>query len=131
LDNGNDSEQFGVIAGLRNRYPTHMTAEVESRIVDPLRRADVEGLGAEHLCTARDCLNTLCQNAFEFFKVRRGALDDRDSADRQTDVTVRILGHEETRIERIELLHQPSPPFRRLGCVRVLAVTSGQRWPQH
>ena len=128
---GDNSEQFGVIARPRHRGPAHVAAEIESWIVDPVRRTDVEGLSAQHLRAARYCLNTLCQNAFEFFKVGRGPVDDRDSADCQTDVTVRILGHEETRVERIELLHQPSPPFRRLGCVRVLAVTSGQRWRQY
>ena len=112
---GDNSEQFGVIARPRHRDSAHVAAEIESRIVDPLRRTDVEGLGAEHLRAARNRLNTLCQNTFELFKVGRGAVDDRDSADRQTDVTVRILGHEETRVERIELLHEPSPPFRRLG----------------
>ena len=128
---GDNSEQFAVIARPRHRDSAHVAGEIESRIVDPLRRTDVEGLGAEHLRAARNRLNTLCQNVFEFFKVGRGPFDDRDSADCQTDVTVRILRHQETSVERIELLHQSSPPFRRLGCVRVLAVTGGQRWPQY
>jgi hypothetical protein len=75
-------------------------------------------------------LDTFCQNAFELVVGRHGTIDDRDSADRQTHVTVRVLRHEETRIERIELLHDSSPPFHCWDYVRVSAVTAGQWWRQ-
>jgi hypothetical protein len=57
---GDNSEQFGVIARPRHRDSSHVAVEIESRIVDPLRSADVEGLGAEHLRATRNGLNTLC-----------------------------------------------------------------------
>jgi hypothetical protein len=108
---GDNPEQFGVITWARYCHPPHMAADVESRIVDPLRRTNVERQGAQHLRASRNRSNALCQNSFEFLVLGHRAIDDGDSADRQTDVAVRILGHEEARIERIELLHELSPPF--------------------
>ena len=104
-----------VVAGPRDCRPAHVTAEVESRIVDPLWRTDIEGLGAQHLRASRYRSDPFCQNIFKFVIIGYGTVDDRDAADRQTDVPVRILRHEEARIERIELLHDSSPPFHCWG----------------
>jgi hypothetical protein len=92
-----------------------MTAEVESRIVDPLRSTDVEGLGAQHLRAPRYCLNPFCQSVFKLVVIGNGTVDYRDPADRQTDISVRILRHEETCIERFELFHDSITAVSLLG----------------
>ena len=43
---GDHPEQFVVVTRTGHRQPADVTAEVESRIVDPMRCTDVEGLGA-------------------------------------------------------------------------------------
>jgi hypothetical protein len=124
---GDNSEQFGVIARPRNCHPAHVPAEVESRIVDPRWRTDIEGLGAQHLRAPRYCPDPFCQNIFEVAIIGHRTVDDRDSTDRQADVPVRILRHEETGIERIELLHDYSPPFH---CWGLPTSIGGDQWSE-
>ena len=79
--------------------------------MDVILREDIEKLGTQHLSAARYCPDAFCQNVLELAVIGGGTVDDRDAADRQADVPVRIFRHEKACIERVQLLHESSPPF--------------------
>ena len=51
---GDRLEQFGIAAGPRQGDAVQVVREVEVRVVDPFRRAQVERVGPQDLPAARD-----------------------------------------------------------------------------
>src|SRR5579875_647760 len=85
---GDRPKQLGVVAGTRDSDAPQVPGQIEVWIVDPLGRADVKVLAAQHLSAPRYGPDAVSQNGFQLPVIRSCTLDDGDAADRQAHVPV-------------------------------------------
>ena len=99
-DVGGEPEQRLIVAGMRKRSPMDVLGQIEVRIFYPFRRAEIEKMCAEHLSEPWDVRDPLGNGRRQRVVVGHRSLDDRDTANREADMPVGVLGLEESGVQR-------------------------------
>ena len=111
-DLGDPPEQRRVIAGTRQCGAPYVMGDVEVGVVHPLRCAEIERLRAQDLPEPRHRQNAFGQAGDERVEVGHRSGEDGEGTDREADVAVGVLGFEESRIKRCQVLHDNTVNLR-------------------
>ena len=94
------------------RRAPHVEGDVEMRIVDPDRVAEVQRNPSDLLAVARHQRQPPAHRGDEISLARRRAVQDRDRRYREGRVPVLVLGVQERGIQRTQALHDVLRPPR-------------------